>query len=346
MADPIAIDPASIAPHIPVAPGGTVVLQGQWHVAGRDLVIDPCQSGPSTGGATGAGAFDYTAGGWQLQSRDWSNHTCHLVATGAPAPACSQAGSSAPCLPSRLRQIANTLDNPLSVSELRAQIVGGIHANVLSPEAAALVAPPPPPSFLERNAMGLGAGVLALVITLVGARTLARKRKTPEAQVRRMAAKVRARLNRADPVYQRLAPMVDDLARQADELVSLRDRLRTKVANADREGTLRRRDELAARANDTAEAADARTLVEERLSRIDRWKAESERAGARLDRILEYLRALDGRLDDAMDSRSRDASGAGIRVETDVALLGELERDVQSALEGAREADRLTASSR
>ena len=156
--------------------------------------------------------------------------------------------------------------------------------------------------------------------------------------MRSVAARVRSRLGSSDPVYKRLAPAVSELARQADELVTVRDRLSAKVKRADRAALVVRRDELAARGKASKEAADAQKLVDEQIERVDRWKAESERASDRLDRVLEYLRALDARIDDAGD---RDAERTGVRVEEDARLLQDLERDVESALQGAREADRL-----
>jgi hypothetical protein len=338
---PIAV--TDLAPAIPTAPGGTLVLHGQWTFAARDLVIDACQSGHSAGAATGAGAFDFAAGGWQLQARDWASHTCRLVATGQPALACSQSGVTSPCLPSRLRSVANGLDIPMSVAELQQGLVGGLEAEVLTPEAAAITAPPVPPSWLAMHTVELGAGMVSLAVFAVAVRGLVRRSKTPEAMVRRVASRVRSRLGSSDPVYKRLAPAVTDLARQADELVDVRDRLSAKVKRADRDALVRRRDELASRAKASSEAADAKRLVDEQIARVDRWQGESERASDRLDRVLEYLRALDTRIDDAGD---RDAERTGVRVEEDARLLKELERDVESALQGAREADRLVPNAR
>jgi hypothetical protein len=123
---------------------------------------------------------------------------------------------------------------------------------------------------------------------------------------------------------------VDALARTAAELALLRDRLRAKVAASGRPEVEARRSELAGRSD--PESAEALRLVDEQLAIIERWAAEAERAGARIDRVLEYLRLLDQRFDE-------DARAA--QDERDTAALAELERDVQAALEGAREADRL-----
>src|SRR5205085_356600 len=94
------VAPTDAVVPVTTRPGGAVVLHGAWTVASQDLIIDACQSG-HTSGPTGAGAFDLAAGGWQVQSRDWTTHTCRIVATGAPAPVCAQSGSTVACLPSR-----------------------------------------------------------------------------------------------------------------------------------------------------------------------------------------------------------------------------------------------------
>lgn len=334
------LSPAQAVLPVHVGPGGAIELRGQWNLGARDLAIDGCQSGPSASAtASGAGAFDYAAGGWQLTARDWRAHSCRLAATGAAGEACRIAGVASPCLPSRLRSIANQMDNPMSYEELRQGLSGGLELELLTPGAVVAPSPPEAPLWIVTHAPAVGSVGLALVVAWAGARAVLARRRRPEARVKQTAARVRVRLGGAEPVYRRLVPSVDALAGQASELAALRDRLRARVARADRAALVRRRDELAARGSASPEAAEARGLVEEQLARVDRWQGEAERAQARLDRVLEYLRALDTRL---LDEAER-AGDAPRGTEDDARLLAELERDVSASLEGAREADRLAA---
>lgn len=327
------LDPAR---PVQVAPGGEVILRGTVRSTHDGTVFDAATSRPGATGVEGDGApvpggiYDLEGGGWRIVARDLRAHSYRLAATGEPGAQCVAANVPSPCLPLRLLPLAQT--RLLAVSDFARTLSGELTMEVIDAEEVPARVPP----FLERYGMVLGLGALGLVGAFVGVRVLRRRAATPEAMLRRTAARVRAKLASGDPVHRQLAPSIDGLVRHAEELGSLRDRLGARVAAADRAGLVKRRDELAAKeSSGVAEAAKARALVDEQIERVDRWAKESERATARIAEVHEYLKALQQRLDESIGAAASEREGATREA------LAELERDVQSALEGAREADRV-----
>ncbi len=74
-------------------------------------------------------------------------------------------------------------------------------------------------------------------------------------------------------------------------------------------------------------------LFNEQIGRLARWSPATHPAEARIGEVHEYLMALSQRLDESIgaEASAREASTRE--------ALAELEAEVQSALEGAREAD-------
>jgi hypothetical protein len=319
---------------VAVDPGGEVIVRGAVRSSHDGSVIDALTTRPGATGVEGdgepvpGGLYDIEAGGWRLVSRDVRAHAYRLAATGNAAPACVEAGVASPCLPLRLLPLAQS--RLLAVADFARSVSGEITLEVLDPDSTPVAAPP----FVTRYGAPMGVGALALVGAFALARTLRRRSQTPEAKLRRTAAKVRARLASGDPVHRQLAPSVDALVTHADELASLRDRLRTRVANTDRAAlTIRREAADAQVAKGVADSTRARDLVDEQLARLDRWSREADRAEARIGEVHEYLLTLSQRLEESIgaEASAREASTRE--------ALAELEAEVQSALEGAREAD-------
>lgn len=321
---------------VAVAPGGEVVIRGSARSSHDGTVFDALTARPGATGVEGegnpvpGGLYDVEEGGWRVVARDLRAHAYRLAATGQPGAQCIAANVASPCLPLRLLPLAQT--RLLAVSEFAATMSGELTLEVID----AADVPVRVPSFVARYGAAAGVGVLVAAGALLAARRLRQRASTPEALLQRTAARVKARLANADPVHKALGPSIDGLVTHALELARLRDSLAARVAAGDRGGLVRRRDELAAKeSSGVAEAAKARALVDEQIERVDRWARESERSAARVAEVHEYLRALDQRLDEAI------GASAAARDDSTKEALAELERDLQSALEGAREAERV-----
>lgn len=330
----VSLSITEVAHPVAVDPGGEVIVRGSVRSSHDGSIIDALTSRPGAAGVEGEGApvlgglYDVEAGGWTVVSRDLRAHAYRLAATGNPGPACVEARVSSPCLPLRLLPLAQT--RMLAVADFARTVSGEVTLEVLNPDSTPLAAPP----FFVRYGTALGVSAVILAAGLGLASTLRRRSQTPEAKLHRTAAKVRARLASGDPVHRQLVPSIDALVKHADELASLRDRLRARVASTDRAGLNIRREAAAAQvAKGVAEGARAVALVDEQIERLARWSREAERAEARIGEVHEYLMALSQRLDESIgaEASARDASTRE--------ALAELEAEVQSALEGAREAD-------
>jgi hypothetical protein len=321
---------------VALAPGGEAVIRGSARSSHDGTVFDALTARPGGDGVAGEGSpvpgglFDVDAGGWRVVGRDLRAHAYRLAATGQPGSACVEAGVPSPCLPLRLLPLAQT--RLLAVSDFARTMSGELTLEVIDPAELPLRAPP----FLARHGVSLAAAAVALTL---GALALARWRRhaaSPAGQLRRTAARVKRRLAHADPVHRALAPSIDGLLAHATELTALRDRLAARVAASDRPALGQRRAALAAKESEgVAEAAAALRLVDEQIARVDRWSREAERAAARVAEVHEYLRALEQRLDEALGAT------AAARDESTREALDALERDLQAALEGAREAERV-----
>lgn len=319
---------------VAVDSGGEIILRGAVRSAHDGSVIDAlttragATSVEGEGEPVAGGLFDVEAGGWALVSRDPSAHVYRLAATGSPGSACVEAGVRSPCLPLRLLPLAQT--RLLAVSDFARTVSGEVTLEVLDPDTVPIAVPP----FVVRHGATMGFGALGLVASLLGILTLRRRASTPEATLRRTAARVRARLSSSDPVHRQLAPTIEGLLAHADELTTLRENLRARLAGADLVSLRKRRDELVAKeATGVVEAAKARALVDEQIARVGRWGREIERAAARIAEVREYLEALLQRLDESV------GAPASARLESTSEALGELEREVQLAIDCAREAD-------
>ncbi len=321
---------------VAVAPGGEVVVRGSARSSHDGTVFDALTARPGATGVEGDGApvpgglYDIDQGGWRVVARDLRAHAYRLAATGEPGAACVAANVASPCLSLRLLPLAQT--RLLAVSEFAATMSGELTLEVIDVADV----PVRVPSFVSRYGAAAGVAALLAAGAWLAARRLRQRASTPEAMLQRTAARVRSRLAHADPVHRALAPSIDGLVAHALELAGLRDSLAARVAAGDRDGLVKRRDALAAKETaGVAEAAKAMGLVDEQIERVDRWARESERASARVAEVHEYLRALDQRLDEAIGVT------AAAREDATKEALAELERDLQAALEGAREAERV-----
>ena len=266
------------AVHVDVTPGGEIVLRGSYSSKFDGSVLDAATTTWPAGAPGGAsidagGLVDFEAGGFHITSRDPVRHEVHAVATGDVGAACAALQVQSPCLPVRLQPMA--LSRLMTASDFRASLSGSREGLALE-----VVAPPlyaPPPAAVPYLAIGAG----ALAVGLAVAFFLRRKKRfaaSPAGRLLALAARVRAKLDRADAVVAApLAPALDTALRAlhgkridattaegrrvqaALEKVELRIDASEKQSRAEREQEAA--DELVREFESALEAADEATLA-------------------------------------------------------------------------------------
>jgi hypothetical protein len=317
---------------VAVDPGGEIVIRGAVHSSHDGTVLDAMTSRPGAVGAGNegdpvlGGLYDLEAGGWRLVSRDPNAHTYRLAATGTPGTACTASNVASPCLPLRLLPLAQT--RLLAASDFARTLSGEVTLEILNPDSTPVALPP----FAQRyGSWLLGGGACALLLAL-GIRQQRLREATPLARLQRKANAVRQRLVGADAVYRELVPALDTLIRHAEELFALRARLHERIERADPTNLRRRLHDLE---QNESTSATTRSLLQEQIDRVTRWQHESARATSRITEVEEYLNVLSQRLDENLNTVSSDREASTREA------LAALELEVQSAIEGAREADAL-----
>jgi hypothetical protein len=198
------------ATHVDVTPGGEIVLRGSYSSKFDGSVLDAATTtwpAGAPGGATidAGGLVDFEAGGFHVTARDPLRHEVHAVATGDVGAACAALRVESPCLPVRLQPLA--LSRLMTAADFRASLNGSREGLALE-----VVAPPlyaPPPAAVPYLAIASAALAVGLAITFA----LRRKKRlaaSPAGRLLALAARVRAKLDRADAVVAApLAPALD-----------------------------------------------------------------------------------------------------------------------------------------
>lgn len=203
------------ATHLPVAPGGTIVVTGSFRSRHDGSLIDGASTtwpADAPGGASvdAGGIIDFRAGGFDVASVDAKTHVIEAVASGEPAAGCAAYRVPAPCLIVRSHDLAH--GRLLTVGDWASSLRGGMQVEVLAPIApasAAAEAPPPPVALLG----GAAAAVVAMVLAV--AWWLHRRwRRSPRGRLGRLLRQLGRLASRVDPVLGRvLRPALASTAR-------------------------------------------------------------------------------------------------------------------------------------
>ena len=210
-----------IAQHVEVRPGGEIRVTGSYTSTLDGATIDAATTtwpDDTPGGASvdAGGMIDFQGGGFHVTSRDPKTHEVVAVATGEPGALCQKLGVESPCLP--LRVLPHSQTRLVTMQEWTQSLKGAITVEV--------VVPPPPPAyapavdFMSHPAtLGvLGATGLCAVLGL--AWVVARRRKlSPAGQLRTIAARLRKKLEQAEPA---MRATVMPVAQRAEELINAR----------------------------------------------------------------------------------------------------------------------------
>lgn len=266
------------ATHVDVTPGGEIVLRGSYASKFDGSVLDAATTtwpAGAPGGATidAGGLVDFEAGGFHVTSRDPVRHEVHAVATGDVGAACASLQVESPCLPVRLQPLA--LSRLMTAADFRASLAGSREGLALEVVAPPLYAPPPaavPYLAIASVALAVGLSIFFLV------RRKKRLAASPAGRLLALAARVRAKLDRADAVVAApLAPALDTALRAlqakridatsaegrrvqaALEKVELRIDASEKQSRAEKEQEAA--DELVREFESALEAADEATLA-------------------------------------------------------------------------------------
>lgn len=215
MTEPLLLNVSLARPalHVDVTPGGEIVLRGSFSSKFDGSVVDAATTtwpAGAPGGATidAGGLIDFEAGGFHVTSRDPVRHEVHAVATGDVGAACSALQVQSPCLPVRLQPMA--LSRLMTVADWNASLIGpreGLALEVVAPPIYA-----PPPATVRYGVLG-GAVLAVWLAAAFLAVFLSRKKRfaaSPAGLLLALAARVRAKLDRADPVV--AAPLAPALA--------------------------------------------------------------------------------------------------------------------------------------
>jgi hypothetical protein len=189
------------ATHVPVEPGGKLILRGSFHSSHDGSIVDAATTTWPSGTPGGAGVdtgglIDFEGGGFHVVSRDPNTHEVHVVATDGPAPACDIQRVTAPCLPIRAHHQAHS--RLITVKEWTSSLKGGMQVEVVAPPAYAPVTTLA--STMKPVLIGSGvvvAAVAALAVAWVGYRRWSRSAKV---ELQRLAKRVRDKASQADPI--------------------------------------------------------------------------------------------------------------------------------------------------
>lgn len=203
------------ATHLPVAPGGTIVVTGSFRSRHDGSVVDGAstywpEDAPGGASVDAGGIIDFRAGGFDVVSVDAKTHAIEAVASGEPAAGCAAHRVPAPCLIVRSHDLAH--GRLLTVDDWASSLRGRMQVEVLAPMApasASAEAPAPPAVLLG----GLAAFVVAMLIALSW--WLHRRwRRSPRGRLARLLGQIRRSASRVDPVLSRvLRPALASTAR-------------------------------------------------------------------------------------------------------------------------------------
>jgi len=225
------------------------------------------------------GLFDPVAGGLRVVEQDPAAHVYRLAPTGAPGPACQEAGLASPCLVPRLAELAH--ERLVTAEAFRATLSGRIEAETLAPPVLSAAG--------ESTLAWLSAGA-----ALLGAATLARRhrrarRATAIGQVRAAAAEARRAL-RGDATLAGARAQIEPLRARAEELERARRACAARLARLESARLASRR---AAWAASTApDAPLALAALDAEAAEADQVTADLGSATAGIERIASSLRAL------------------------------------------------------
>ena len=262
---PIRLDTPAV--HVPIEPGGKLILRGYFHSTHDGSIVDAATTtwpSGAPGGASvdAAGLIDWQAGGFHLVSRDPQTHEVQLLATDGPAPACDLNHVQAPCLP--LRAHHQALSRLMTVSEWTSSLKGGIQGEVVAPPVYAPVTTIA--STMKPVLIVSGVGLLVLAMLLFVGWQFRRWSRSAPVELRRLAKRVRDKALRADPILSGpLAPALDSMikaidSRTVDPLSEERQRIVTVLRRVD--ATL---DDKAAE----NKACDERKMADELVSEVE-----------------------------------------------------------------------------
>jgi hypothetical protein len=133
------LSPGQTGTHVPVSPGGSIIVRGAFHCRYDGTTIDAAstawpQDAPGGASRAAVGIIDFGAGGFEIVAHDALAHEVQAVATGAAAPACTALGLPAPCLLLRSGPLAH--HRLLTVRDFTASLGGEM--TVHNPVPAAL----------------------------------------------------------------------------------------------------------------------------------------------------------------------------------------------------------------
>ena len=189
------------ATHVDVQPGGKIVLDGSFHSSHDGSVVDAATTtwpsgAPGGGSIDTGGLIDFDGGGFHVISRDPDSHEVIAVATDGPAPACDLHSVAAPCLPIRVHHQAHS--RLITVKEWTSSLKGGMQVEVVAPPAYA-----PVTTMAEKlKPLFIGGGVVVGVVAaaIVAWAFYRRWSRSAKVQLRKIAARVRDKASRADPI--------------------------------------------------------------------------------------------------------------------------------------------------
>jgi hypothetical protein len=185
-----------------------VVVSGVLRSSHDGSLIDATTTRPGDDGPAQSGGFlDVEAGGLRVVGRDLDRHSFRLAATGTPGALCVAAQVPSPCLVPRLGALAQ--ERLLSAREFVRTLTG----------APVLSLPVGKTTWLRWWPL---TALLALPVLYLGRRV----RHAPSAwqECRRHLGRLQRRLQRGDPVHQRLLAPLQALASHARLLESQRRR--------------------------------------------------------------------------------------------------------------------------
>jgi hypothetical protein len=255
------------ATHVPVEPGGKVVLRGSFHSSHDGSTVDAATTtwpGGSPGGTSvdTGGLIDFEAGGFHVVSRDPNTHEVHAVATDGPAPACAINQVAAPCLPIRAHHQAHS--RLITVKEWTSSLKGGMNVEVVAPPVYA-----PVTSFASTmKPVLIGGGVIVAIVAVTVMAWLWYRRwaRSAKVELRRLAQRVRDKASRADPILAGpLTPALETAMKAIDQ---------RKVDPASEEGkrvvaVLQRVDAKLDEKAAKAKAEDERRAADELVSEVE-----------------------------------------------------------------------------
>jgi hypothetical protein len=287
MPEPIAVCLTSAATHVDVEPGGEIILRGSFTSTHDGATVDAATTtwpadAPGGGSIDSGGLIDLAGGGFHLTSRNPVTHEVHAIATGEAAPACSELGVAAPCLPLRLLSQART--RLMTVNDWKATLKGGGPGtpgcfSMEVPSQVIAIAPSTTP-YLQAGGVAFGIAAVAALGWVIHRRRSA----SPLGQLQALAKRVQAKLRTADSVLAApLVPAINAAIRAASE-----KRVDASSAEGRRVMTVLKRveaqiDETTAKARAEAEQEVADELVREMESALEAAD-EASAIGARARR--------------------------------------------------------------